>query len=315
MHNHENGTVIDKDRSLGSDRPGTNQKALGRLASPVWRGLLHMLDDGGTLLAGHIAFASLFALFPFLIFLTALAGEFGQSAAAKDFIELGLGAMPDQVRAAIEPPVREVLKGGRQGLMTISIIASLWAVSSAFEAARYALNLAYEVTQTRAIWWQRLQSLLMVLVFAVMIILAMVFVVAAPIAWTVAEFLDLTSIDWRPLYGVVRFGLSVILMLGFVVPLYRWLPNHKISTIEVLPGAILAVIIWIASAGLYSWYLINLGRFTVTYGSLGGVVATLLFFYISALIFIFGAEVNAAARRRSEMLSTRNKQADPMAAG
>ena len=289
--------MTDKDQSFAPSQPLADVGVFARMASSLWHGLMHMLDDGGTLLAGHIAFAGLFALFPFLIFLTTLAGEFGQSAAAQDFIELGLGTMPAQVRAAIEPPVREVLEGGRQGLMTLSILASLWAVSSAFEAARYALNLAYEVTQTRAIWWQRLQSLVMVLIFAVIIIAAMVLAVAAPIAWTLAELLELTPIDWRPLYGVLRFGLSVILTLSFVVPLYRWLPNSKLSTIEVLPGAVLAVMVWLGSAGLYSWYLINLGRFTVTYGSLGGVVATLLFFYISALIFIFGAEVNAAARR------------------
>ncbi|MGI9501513.1 MAG: YihY/virulence factor BrkB family protein [Geminicoccaceae bacterium] len=296
--------MIDREQSLASGGAEMKAGVFGRLASSLWHGLLHMLDDGGTLLAGHIAFAGLFALFPFLIFLTTLAGEFGQSAAAQDFIELGLGTMPDQVRAAIEPPVREVLRGGRQGLMTLSILASLWAVSSAFEAARYALNLAYGVTQTRAIWRQRLQSLVMVMIFAVMIIAAMLLAVAAPIAWTLVEFLEITPIDWRPLYGVVRFGLSVILMLGFVVPLYRWLPNRKLSTAEVIPGAILAVLVWIGSAGLYSWYLINLGRFTVTYGSLGGVVATLLFFYISALIFIFGAEVNAAARRLRVRSST-----------
>jgi membrane protein len=256
-----------------------------------------MLDDGGTLLAGHIAFATLFALFPFIIFLTALGGELGQSSAAQDFIDLGLGTLPDEVRRAIEPAVDEVLLGGRQGLMTLSIIASVWAVSSAFEAARYALNLAYDVTQTRAIWWQRLQSLLMVMIFASFIILAMVLAVAAPMVWALAEFLEVDLLKWQQFYGLVRFGLSVLLMLCFVVPLYRWLPNEKLTLLEVLPGALLAVIVWIISAGLYSWYLINLGRFTVTYGSLGGIVATLLFFYISALIFIFGAEVNAAARR------------------
>jgi len=259
-----------------------------------------MLDDGGTLLAGHIAFAGLFALFPFLIFLTTLGGELGQSAAAQEFVDIGLGAMPDQVRAAIEPAVREVLRGGRQGLMTVSIIASLWAVSSAFEAARYALNLAYDVTQTRAIWRQRLQSMLLVLIFAVFIIIAMVIMVAAPIAWAFAELYEVAPIDWEPIYNAVRFGMSIILMIAIVLPLYRWLPNRRLSTLEVLPGAVFAVIIWIAAAELYSWYLLNLGRFTVTYGSLGGIVATLLFFYISALIFIFGAEVNAARQRQRD---------------
>ena len=264
---------------------------------PVWRGFLHMLDDGGTLLAGHIAFASLFALFPFLIFLTTLAGEFGHSAAAQEFIDLSLGAMPDEVRAAIEPAVNEVLQGGRQGLMTVSIIAAIWAVSSAFEAARYALNLAYEVRQTRAIWWQRLQSMMMVLIFALFIIVVMVLAVALPIAWTANEILDLVPMDWLPHYGLVRPAISIIMTLALVLPLYRWLPNHPLHTLDVLPGALFAVISWIVAAELYSWYLLNIGRFTVTYGSLGGIVATLLFFYISALIFIFGAEVNAARLR------------------
>lgn len=266
-------------------------------ASTLWLALLHLLDDGGTLLAGHIAFATLFALFPFLIFLTTLAGEFGQSGAAQAFIDLGLKAMPSEVRGAIEPAVGEVLTGGRQGLMTVSILAALWAVSSAFEATRYALNLAYDVKRTRAIWWQRLQSLLMVLTFAIFIIVAMLIVIAAPFAWTLAELFELQPTKWQTTYRFVRFGLSVILMLCFVVPLYRWLPNRKLGLMEVLPGAITAVVIWIGVGSLYSWYLQNLGRFTVTYGSLGGIVATLLFFYITALILIFGAEVNAARRR------------------
>ncbi|MGI9450958.1 MAG: YihY/virulence factor BrkB family protein [Geminicoccaceae bacterium] len=258
---------------------------------------MHLLDGGGTLLAGHIAFASLFALFPFLIFLTALAGEFGHSGAAQAFVELSLGAMPAEVSAAIEPAVGEVLKGGRQGLMTLSILLSLWAVSSAFEAARYALNLAYEVKKTRAIWRQRLQSLFMVLTFAIFIIIAMLIVVAAPFAWTLAEFFELQPVKWQASYRFVRFGLSVVLMLCFVVPLYRWLPNRQLGLVEVLPGAVVAVVVWIGAGSLYSWYLQNLGRFTVTYGSLGGIIATLMFFYITALILIFGAEVNAARRR------------------
>lgn len=272
--------------------------AFRRQASTLWLALIHMLDDGGTLLAGHVAFATLFALFPFLIFLTTLAGEFGQSGAAQAFIDLGLGAVPDEVRAAIEPAVSEVLTGGRQGLMTVSILLSLWAVSSAFEATRYALNLAYDVKRPRAIWWQRLQSMFMVLTFAFFIIIAMLIVVAAPFAWSLAEFFELEPAAWQTTYSFVRFGLSVFLMLCFVLPLYRWLPNRQLDMAEVLPGALLAVVIWMIVGSLYSWYLQNLGRFTVTYGSLGGIIATLVFFYITALILIFGAEFNAARRRR-----------------
>lgn len=290
---------------MASDRNATSfdlgKKIVARARrelSAIWGALIHMLDDGGTLLAGHIAFVSLFALFPFLIFLTTLAGEFGQGVAAETFVDLGFGAIPPEVQAAIGPAVNEVLAGGRQGLMTASILAALWAVSSAFEATRYALNLAYDVKRTRAIWWQRLQSLLMVLIFAIFIIVAMVIVIAAPFAWSLAEFFELEPIKWQAAYRFVRFGLSVVLMLGFVLPLYRWLPNRKLGTVEVLPGAVLAVVVWLVAGSLYSWYLLNLSKFTVTYGSLGGIIATLLFFYITAMILIFGAEVNAARRRQ-----------------
>ena len=285
------------DQSLPKPSTAASWGPLHRMALPVWRGLMHMLDDGGTLLAGHIAFAGMFALFPFIIFLTTLAGEMGQSAAAQDFVKFGLGALPDQVRQAIEPAVREVLTGGRQGLMTLSIIAALWAVSSAFEAARYALNLAYEVKQTRAIWWQRLQSMLMVLLFSIGIIVVMVTVVAVPIAWVLAELFDFAPIEWRLRYDTIRIVLSAILLLFLVLPLYIWLPNRRLGVLDVLPGAVLAVTMWLAGGSVYSWYLLNLSRFTVTYGSLGGVVATLLFFYLSALIFIFGGEVSAAKLR------------------
>ena len=290
--------------ALPSRSPWTGPRSA---ALALWRGLLHMLDDGGMLLAGHIAFAGLFALFPFIIFLTTLAGEIGQSAAAQDFVDLGLGAMPDEVRRSIEPAVREVLEGGRGGLMTLSIIASLWAVSSAFEAARYALNLAYEVRQTRAIWWQRLQSMVMVMLFAIGIILIMVTAVAAPIVWTLVAFFDFTPIEWQLRYGAIRLLLSAVLLLALVLPLYIWLPNRRLRVLDVLPGALLAVLMWLVGASVYSWYLLNLGRFTVTYGSLGGVVATLLFFYLSALIFIFGAEVNAARLRMREAGSGRTR--------
>ena len=77
---------------------------------------------------------------------------------------------------------------------------------------------------------------------------------------------------------------------------------------EILPGAAVTVVLWVALASLFSLYLQNLGRFSLTYGSLGGIVITLMFFYVSALIFIFGAEINSA-RRRAEAARLRAERA------
>ncbi len=116
----------------------------------VWRAILHLIDDGGMTFAGHIAFMTLFSLFPFLIFLTTLAGELGQSLAARDFIHISLEALPREVSEAIRPAIEQVISTRRTGLMTVSIVASLWAVSSGLEALREALNQAPMASPSRA---------------------------------------------------------------------------------------------------------------------------------------------------------------------
>lgn len=263
----------------------------------VWQALWHFAEDGGTMLAGHIAFAGLFALFPFLIFLTTLAGEIGQGEAARNFIEFAFEALPQEVAGAIRPAVEEVISARRTGLMTISILVALWAVSSGIEALRTALNLAYGIDEPRPIWWRRLQSLAFTILLSVSLILVMIVIVAGPFIWSFVTRLVDVPVVWGWLYGALRYTIGVGLLYVIVVTLYTWLPNRRLPRREILPGAAVTVVLWIGLASLFSLYLQNLGRFTVTYGSLGGIVITLLFFYLSAAIFIFGAELNSARRR------------------
>jgi membrane protein len=283
----------------------------GRLyfaAQIVWRAILHLLEDGGMTFAGHIAFMTLFSLFPFLIFLTTLAGELGQSLAAREFIQMGLEALPKEVSQAIRPAIEQVISTRSTGLMTVSILASLWAVSSGIEALREALNRAYGVAEPRSIWFCRLQSLLFTVVFSVCIIAAMIILVIWPVALSYVA--PLLKLHWRStlFYEAGRYILAILLLYLVVAVLYRWLPSRHLPRPEILPGAAVTVVLWLLLASLFSLYLQNLTRFTVTYGSLGGVVVTLMFFYISGLIFIFGAEINSA-RRRSEAARLREEHA------
>jgi membrane protein len=101
---------------------------------------------------------------------------------------------------------------------------------------------------------------------------------------------------------------AVNLLYLVVALLYRWLPSRHLPRREILPGAAVTVVLWVVLASLFSFYLQTLARFSVTYGSLGGIVLTLMFFYLSALIFVFGAEVNSA-RRRTEAARLRAEHA------
>ena len=248
----------------------------------VWQAIMHLIDDGGMTFAGHIAFMTLFSLFPFLIFLTTLAGEFGQTEAARDFITMALGSLPAEVGDAIRPAIDQVINNRRTGLMTVSIVASLWATSSGIEALREALNKAYGVEEPRSIWFCRLQSLLFTIVASIGIIIVMLVLVIGPVVWSYVAaappralavglvLRDRCATSWR----------SALLYL-VVALLYRWLPSRHLPRREILPGAAVTVVLWLVLASLFSLYLQNLGRFSVTYGSLGGIVITLMFFYIS----------------------------------
>jgi membrane protein len=299
----------------GADQKPASPRGLRWLAGRVWLGaqivwqaIVHLINDGGMTYAGHIAFMTLFSSFPFLIFLTTLAGEIGQTEAARDFITMVLGILPEEVSGAIRPAIEEVMSTRRTGLMTISILASLWATSSGIEALREALNKAYGVEETRPIWLLRLQSLAFTVIFSIGIILVILVLVVGPVLWSyVVPLLDVPW-EWGWVYETLRYFVAVALLYLLVALLYRWLPSRHLPRREILPGAAVTVVLWVALASLFSFYLQNLGRFSVTYGSLGGIVITLMFFYISALIFIFGAEINSA-RRRAEAARLRAERA------
>jgi len=266
-------------------------------AKILWEAIVHFANDNGLTLAGHIAYTTLFAIFPFIIFLTTIAGLIGQGEAAARFIDYFLEGLPSEVAATLEPAIRDITRQSRTGLMTISIVVTLWVASSGLEALRTALNEAYNAERTPAIWRARLQSLALTLLFAVGILVGMVAIVAGPFIWAVLEWILIIPTFYGWLYGISRYVVGVVILYAVIVVLYFVLPSRSLRWRDVLPGAGAAVALWIVAASLFSFYLTNLARYSLTYGSLGGIVVTLLFFYVSACIFIFGAELNAAYRR------------------
>ncbi len=264
----------------------------------MWPAVNHFTNDQGVVLAGYIAFTSIFSLFPFLIFLVALAGFLGQGEAASRSIDLALELLPVEVEGVLRPAVNDIRNAPHTTLMTFSMAIALWVASSGLESLRHALNLAFGVTDPPSFWITRLQSLMLTVFSAFLILLAMVAVIAAPIVSDILAWLAERQVLEPQTYATGRYAIGIILMMTLTTVLYLALPNLNLSLIEILPGAIISVLLWAGSAHLFSIYLRNLGRYSITYGSLGGIVFTLFFFYISAIIFIFGAQLNASIRRR-----------------
>ncbi len=247
--------------------------------------------------AGYIAFAGLFALFPFLIFLIALAGLLGQTQAVRGSIELALELIPPEVAAVLRPAVEEVIRGASAGVLTVSALVSVWFASSGLESLRHALNHAYRVPEPPHFLISRLQSILLTIVAGFGVLLVTVALVGWPLARELFAWLSQQQLFERSLDLVVRYGFGLGLLFALTVTLYLVLPNLELRLRDVWPGALFVVVAWTLAAWAFSWYLRTFARYSLIYGSLAGIVLTLFFFYISAGIFIFGAELNSAILR------------------
>ena len=262
----------------------------------AWR--LVMVDEG-LVLAGYIAFTAFLSLFPFLIFLAALAGFLGDRETADRFIEAMFEFMPDDVAETLAPAVREVVGARHGGLLTFGILFTLWFASNGFEALRTGLNRAYGVSEQRAIWLLRLQSIAFVISGGLIILFLSLVVVLGPLVWRVLGPTVDQMLETRLVFGTARYVFAAVLLFGALIFLHRWLPNTRQALRRILPGVAATTVLWLLGAGLFAWYVGHLTDYSVYYGSLGGVAITLMFFYVSAIIFIFGAEINAVWREET----------------
>ena len=275
----------------GAERP------LRRVGRVIWLAYYHFEKDNAWVLAGHIAYMGLFAIFPFLIFLLALAGALGQGDAARESVELALTLLPPDVANAILPAINEVRNAPHAGLMTVSGLITIWTSSSGIETLRHALNLAYDVADPPSFWRSRLESMLLTILAAVTLIAATFLLVVLPLSLDIAAWFLAQPFHNEQFYGGLRYLAGTGLLLLLLMALYRILPNVRLRPLEIVPGAFVAWGLWVIVQEAYTYYLRSVPSYSVTYGSLGGIVVTLFFFYISALLFIFGAEVNSVLKR------------------
>jgi len=282
--------------------PPRRRRGLWRVAiRPFWRAALRFLDHDGSQLAGYIAFSILLALFPFVLFLVALSGLLGQSAAVQDVMELAFEYLPVEVGRVLYPVVSDiVLNPPASGVLTFSMLGTLWVASSGVEALRGGLDRAYGVAEPRPFWLRRLLGLGFVFGGAGGIFVVMLLIIVGPLAWEFALTINPYVIELQSAYDRLRYGLGGLVLLGVVWCLYRLLPNVRQRWRDALPGAIFAAAAWLTAATLYSMYLANVANYSLTYGSLGGVIGALVFFFFTAMIFLYGAELNCVLMHESE---------------
>ena len=246
--------------------------------------------------AGSLAFSSVLAMFPLLILLSASAGFVGQPGAAAALADRVMEYAPQAVRDAMQPVIKQVLAQRSQALLAIGVLATVWTASSGMQAIRSALNRAYGIERGLPFWKARIKVTLFTVIVGTGVLAAFSSVVIMPYVWQLLEANAGVGQDTLWLHNSVRYGSAFLVLMVLYALLYGWLPDIRQRLYTVMPGALVGAALWVAAAATLSYTLRTVGKLALLYGSFAGVVATLVFLYISATTLIFGAEINGVLR-------------------
>jgi membrane protein len=235
-------------------------------------------------------------MFPLLIFVSSAAAFIGQPGAAAELASRIMELAPPVVADALRPAIDQVLGQRSRALLTIGVVATIWAASSGTQAIRTALNKAYGVEQGLSFWQARIKVTLFTVIGTLCTVLVFSSVVILPYAWAVLEEAVGVGTEALWLRTGVRYGLAFIVLVVLYATLYGWLPDIRQRVRTVLPGALAGALMWLGIAAILSYTLSSAGKLTLVYGGFAGLVATLVFLYLSAVSLIFGAEINAVLR-------------------
>ncbi len=252
--------------------------------------------DDIPLLAASQAYYYLLAVFPLLIVCFAIIPYFKiDPSDATDFLQ---ELLPGEMISIFEDNIIGLIETPQGGLLTIGAIAALWSASSGINAFIKAVNEAYEIEETRNFVVVRITALVltigMIISFVVAILLP---VFGGVILDYLTSFLGLRGSSVI-LLQIGRWVISIIVITLLLMLLYRFAPNKKLPFSHILPGAVTASVLWLLISLGFSFYVGSFGNYSATYGSLGGIIILMMWFFLTGLILMIGAEINVIRHRR-----------------
>ena len=251
--------------------------------------------DNGFVYAGNLAYLAVLTVFPFFILAAAIASLFGQSADAARAVESFLYTLPPSVGEILRKPIADVLAARTGWLLILGAFVALWTVGSFVETIRDIFRRAYGVTFDKPFWHYRLGSMLVIIGSVVLALIA--FLIQGLLIATEQFIYRLAPwaaelgnwVGWsRIVPGVVMYAALYMLFLSVTPGKYRTKGCPR------WPGAAFTTLWWISATALLPVFLSNLSNYDLTYGSLAGVIVTLLFFWLVGLGISIGAHLNAA---------------------
>jgi membrane protein len=260
---------------------------MGRYIKNIYnRFSYHMVSSRGA----EISFYLLLSFFPFLIFLITLISYI-------PVIHLNIYVfskfMPSSAYNIVLYIVNKAVSERSINFLILSFFMMIWSSTNGVRALIRGINKAYDLRESRSYFKVSTISL----VFTAEIIFLIVFslgliIYGEKLGVFIFQFFGLERM-FLFIWNSMRYIIWLLAMVFVFVSLYLYTPNHKISMGNAIPGAIVATIGWIIVSLIFSYYANNYGNYSLLYGSIGGIIALLSWIYLSSVIILIGAEVNA----------------------
>ncbi len=266
----------------------------------VFQALFRVYRDSGFVMASAVAFSFILSIFPFCILMGSLAGLIGGRELADQAVAIMVDILPEKVAAPLAPQVEAVMGSSRYDLLTVGGGFALFFATGAIETMRQALNTAYRVPETRYYPTCLAISTAFVVVGAVLLLILTAGLVVWPaiVARLEPQWLAQPEADWVRvllssawLSAGVRYAIAGCAIGLQLTAMHLWLAAGRRSLQDVWPGVLLSVLLWLMTAGLFSIYL-DINDYSRFYAGLSQVMASLIFFWVTAVIVLIGAELN-----------------------
>ena len=284
----------------------------GSWRAAVGRTLAEFKDDFLQDRAAALTYYSVLAIFPGILVLVSLLGLFGQSATQSLVTNL-TNAVPATARTILRDAIIRLQHGHSAAgvLAIVGIILALWSTSSYVAAFMRAANAIYDVPEGRPAWKTLPLRLGVTLLLMVLLIAsAAIVVLTGSLARHVGQVLGIGSAAVTT-WDVAKWPVLVILVCLMVAVLYWASPNAKQGLRWILPGAVIAIGVWLAASGLFAVYVANFSHYNKVYGSIAGMIIFLIWLWLTNTAILLGAEFNAELERGRAIAAGTPPDAEP----
>jgi membrane protein len=264
-------------------------------------------------LAAGLSYYFVLSLFPLLILAAALVAYLPIPNLFDSILGMMSRVVPADSMGLVRKIVASVITRRRSGLLTFGIIATIWSASGGFNSLIEALDVAYDVPETRPIWKTRLLSIeLMFLIGALMVVGIGVMLVGPQFGGFLANKVGLSE-QFADMWNVLRWCIAIGFLVLAVELIYFLAPNVRQRFTSTLPGAAIGVGTWIGTSYGLSLYFQHYANFNKTYGTLGAAIALMVWLYYSWFAILVGAEINSEIIKLRTHKTLPLKQAPPPA--